>query len=640
MKKIHKVKGQALVMVTFGLLAIVGLVGLGVDLSWSYFLEKTMQAAADTAAMSAVQAARVAGGAFANVNCGGSISCYATQTSCTSISSGSADVACRYALQNGFARSEVTIVASDDTTAPTVTDTACSAPETVRRPPTTGCVNTLYWVTVRITKQVPQLFSAILGAYEGSVSARGTAAIAESIVEGSLILINRNNDMSAGNLPNSAPPYGTNLDVGGGSTVDVPGGIILASSSAVRNHEAGQVSGSSEVVSPWTRVRAGGTIGGSQPEHWRCVSQGAYCAPTPTGDGPQFNDPMSNRHSSQPPLATTTLPLIPVPGGALSALTNAGQICENGCPPGIYYATAKDRNGGTTEHPSGAQLTINGNISFGQGSPFNEFMFVGGLNVSTNSNVTLGPGRYVYAGVADPRDNVLDIPNGVTFTGGNGSDAGRIMIYTDFREGANREAGGTSAESYAGQMDAVYNQLRTFYTTQASDAGGNSWAWVPWANSGLKHGAVSIQSGNNAQSQVTLYGLKAGDGNIPSDLEPYAPVLMWQDQHNSYVKYTNNAQVDTSCGDINSPCTRTVGSSPGQVDDDGAPEFNIQASPFTTYQGVIYQPRGSWTSFYASGDYIGPIQVVAGSMKVQGTSDLQLTGLTVPLTIYTVSLVE
>jgi hypothetical protein len=51
---------------------------------------------------------------------------------------------------------------------------------------------------------------------------------------------------------------------------------------------------------------------------------------------------------------------------------------------------------------------------------------------------------------------------------------------------------------------------------------------------------------------------------------------------------------------------------------------------------VIYQPRGSWTSFYASGDYIGPIRIVAGSMSQE--LDLN-TGTTTPLTD-TVSLVE
>jgi hypothetical protein len=103
-------------------------------------------------------------------------------------------------------------------------------------------VDVLYWVTVRISQQVPQLFSAILGNGMGTVSARATAAIAESEVLGSLILINRETDMAGPpNPPSSAPPAGTNLEAGGGVTVDVPGGIILASNSSTTSHEAGRV---------------------------------------------------------------------------------------------------------------------------------------------------------------------------------------------------------------------------------------------------------------------------------------------------------------------------------------------------------------------------------------------------------------
>jgi Flp pilus assembly protein TadG len=99
--KAHR-RGQALVMATLGLIAIIGLVGLAVDLSWSYFLEKTMQAAADTAALSAVQKAREAAGAIGNVSCV-NVSCYAIQTSCTSIGGGTtADAGCHLPCRTGL----------------------------------------------------------------------------------------------------------------------------------------------------------------------------------------------------------------------------------------------------------------------------------------------------------------------------------------------------------------------------------------------------------------------------------------------------------------------------------------------------------------------------------------------------------
>jgi Flp pilus assembly protein TadG len=46
--------GQAIVMVTLALFSMAGMMGLAVDLGWSYFVQKTAQAAADGAALAAV----------------------------------------------------------------------------------------------------------------------------------------------------------------------------------------------------------------------------------------------------------------------------------------------------------------------------------------------------------------------------------------------------------------------------------------------------------------------------------------------------------------------------------------------------------------------------------------------------------
>ena len=47
--------GQAIVMVTLSLMAMTGMMGLAVDLGWSFFVKKEAQAAADGAALAAVQ---------------------------------------------------------------------------------------------------------------------------------------------------------------------------------------------------------------------------------------------------------------------------------------------------------------------------------------------------------------------------------------------------------------------------------------------------------------------------------------------------------------------------------------------------------------------------------------------------------
>ena len=49
--------GQAMVMVTLSLMAMAGLMGLAVDLGWSFYVQKDAQAAADGVAMAAAQEA-------------------------------------------------------------------------------------------------------------------------------------------------------------------------------------------------------------------------------------------------------------------------------------------------------------------------------------------------------------------------------------------------------------------------------------------------------------------------------------------------------------------------------------------------------------------------------------------------------
>src|SRR3984957_12722894 len=49
--------GQAIVMVTLALFSMMGMMGLAVDLGWSYFSQKQAQASADAAALASAQEA-------------------------------------------------------------------------------------------------------------------------------------------------------------------------------------------------------------------------------------------------------------------------------------------------------------------------------------------------------------------------------------------------------------------------------------------------------------------------------------------------------------------------------------------------------------------------------------------------------
>ena len=97
-------RGQALVMVTLALFAMSGLIGLAVDLGWSYFSRKTAQSAADASALAAVnQAMDAISSGTASLSCGtGGLGCLASATGCGGGTTGNLQSACQYAQQNGF----------------------------------------------------------------------------------------------------------------------------------------------------------------------------------------------------------------------------------------------------------------------------------------------------------------------------------------------------------------------------------------------------------------------------------------------------------------------------------------------------------------------------------------------------------
>jgi len=162
-------RGQAIVMVTLALFAMCGLMGLAVDLGWSYFAKKSALSAADAAALAAAEQALANVGHVGPCACGSRAVCQTTApcpATPSSPPSNNIGNGCLMAKGNGFCtsgsngRQNVTIAAN--TTSP---------PHTVPE------VNVQYWVTVRVTEHVPQLLSAIMGNTMATVSSRATAAV-------------------------------------------------------------------------------------------------------------------------------------------------------------------------------------------------------------------------------------------------------------------------------------------------------------------------------------------------------------------------------------------------------------------------------------------------------------------------------
>ena len=241
--------GQAIVMVTLALFSMMGMMGLAVDLGWSYFSQKQAQAAADSAALAAAQEAVTRLGVSSDVsgfNCGstgvgaGKVECTespgatALEYCGSSVASASnLNNGCLYAKRNGFqydvaASKQIVSMQSGD-----VTD--------VNAPP--GVKRISYWVRARTIQTVPQLFSFVAGHENGTVAANATAAIAGSITPGSFYGMNRKGDCLTGFDPGhcgtdvitgdgGGKGKGGSQNCGGLTKVDLcaPAGIILASS--------------------------------------------------------------------------------------------------------------------------------------------------------------------------------------------------------------------------------------------------------------------------------------------------------------------------------------------------------------------------------------------------------------------------
>jgi len=178
MKNPHNVRrGQTLLMFSMTSVTIFGLMGLVVDLGWSHFRKQAAQAAAQAASSAATAAAALSGGSA--ISCSTmNVVCQA-ETNCpeTILNGGvtNIDKGCLYAKENGFitsGRQKVTIAAGTST------------------PPTGNGAIPRYWVTVRVSETLPQLFSRVLGFSTGTITARSTSGYFPPALGGCIYILN------------------------------------------------------------------------------------------------------------------------------------------------------------------------------------------------------------------------------------------------------------------------------------------------------------------------------------------------------------------------------------------------------------------------------------------------------------------
>lgn len=635
-------RGQALVMVTLALIAMCGLMGLAVDLGWSFFVRKEARAAADAAAQAAViDALSKLSGINGPYSCGQKgVACAPTPIPCGSATS-NLQVGCQYAGQNGFTDGGAN-------NRQTVTIWANMNPPSFPPQPASNVTDVFYWVKVRITQTVPQLFSAVLGNAEGTVSAEATAAIARAIVPGSLILINREGDcvnMATGQGGKN-PVCGVNLTASGNGTTNVPGGIFMASDCQGPNQpsgctdKAGVLQGAnSTVTSPSTSIRNGGKA--ENAPQW---SQ-QYTNAIP--EGKDFQDPTSG--TPQPPVlgggtnSDQALKGCQVPNGILTGGTAKDPVVLG---PYNYFAVTTDKNGVKTA--SGAPISISGDVVFstagggcscpgcvpvGNSNPdppgtFGTYIFWGGVVIGGNrTNLTFSPGQYVMAGISTAFNNLnagqmFNVNNAGDLTlqsSGSGSGyAGEMFIFT-------APGGDGTYPGYPG----LATQLGV--VTANGDTLGNV------AN--LVQGQSGFQTGNSKGISITLDGINPEAGGVPTVLsDNYGGVALWQDRRNSVVPYNTDGTI--ACGNTASNCTKPAQEQAADRNSLDSPALNLQASPSIHINGVIYQPRGSWTFLLGSGTYSGPLQLVSGGVSIQGGGSLLLTGPNIPLTKFVAALIQ
>ncbi len=275
-------------------------------------------------------------------------------------------------------------------------------------------------------------------------------------------------------------------------------------------------------------------------------------------------------------------------------------------PPGSYYAV--DDHG----RPTGAQLTVRDYVHFDAPGDFGNYVLYGGLkNQSGGTVVQFDPGRYVLAGVTPQGQNpkpLFDVQVNMSVTDGTATtnqpppNAGEIFIFTD-----PNYPGLEIPPGLAGTQ--VLNNL--------------------------KQGIAGFQTGNNAEIEINIHGLNRDYASLPAELLPFTPVVLWQDQQNSVVKYTENGYIDTSCG-----ATASVGCPNTDLDNAASTEMFFKASPSLHIWGVAYQPRGAFTSMVGGGGYDSPMQLIAGALMVHGNSNVRLQEINSPLFIRKVALVE
>jgi hypothetical protein len=620
--------GQAIVLVTLALVSMAGMMGLAVDLGWSYFTQKEAQASADGAALAAVHEtwSRLGGTVSGGVSCGANSSCASTPVDCgTGVATGGSNLynGCLYAINNGFNYATNTSIR--------VRVQADIGTSSLPKTPTGGALNInniAYWVTVRTVKNIPQLFSAVLGNTKGTISAIGTAAVVAVTVPGSFYGMNQVGDCLT--VSGVRDNCGVDINVKGNGSVCPnsggvsavlcgPDGIFLASQCNGSTIPAGATAGSCgggnanyAGMTDKTNTKVWANIPIQIAGNGAANNPGSFI-PSVTNSSPNTGDPFEGK--VQPPiLAPSGTGTCEIPNGTINGSNNKNSPVL--LPAYQYYS--KKTVGGVPQY--GDPLTINGYVRFvssggscpgtASGSPmsgtFTSTILWGGLNVTgNNAGADFTGGQYVLAGVRNPSNvAVLDTFNSTLScsTCGTSGSSGVMFITTD----DTYEPVTIGGTTYSLTKPSVLSST-TFY-----------------------QGNVSMKN-----TDVTLTGI---DFNIaPTSLIDYNNILFWQDRRNSTDTYNSLGFVTTKSINGAPPSANHVTPT--------SPDFTLNhGNVITQLTGVIHQPRGAWLDLSSGTGAVSnsQLQIYTGAIFCDpcGNASATLLPAAEPVTTYKTSLIQ
>ena len=376
-----------------------------------------------------------------------------------------------------------------------------------------------------------------------------------------------------------------------GVAFETNGGILMSSTQegSIGIFAAENVGNSTVISAPDPLIRNTGDF---------LTGQQAVWVPEPVNapDGIQFIDPTLGR--PDPPLTADSLPLRNYAGGGIVGSTDPNNPLV--VTSGIHFPTEVSQIG---ENATGEPLLISGNVRLmpGAGRIFGEFIFPGGVEIGNNSTVTIGPGRYLFAGRKLGNQGrpqaLLTLGSNSVITDGLPAGSppihpGELLIFG----GADYPGMGAAILRAAGVSDfGLLNQLFA-----------------------MTYGTTGITAKSQPGVEIVLHGLNASVVGLPEELGGYADFLIWQERSNSVYLYGDDLGNYNEAG-----CDGPVPTSGCLRGIDGAfSEMHIEANT-TNLFGIIYGPRGGFLTIGRGNHHIRGA-IISGAMHVARGATLKL----------------